>query len=562
MDYKQIIADAVHIDGVSAQEIYELLALPKDTSMGDFCLPCFKFAKQMRISPLAIAQNIATSIVAPESFSHVEAVGGYVNFRLNKTQYARKVLDKILAENDNFGCSSIGKGKTICIDYSSVNIAKPFHMGHLLNTCIGSALYKICVALGYNVVGINHLGDWGTQFGKLIVAYKLWGDKADIDKRGVRGLLDIYVRFHAEAEKDEALNDQARFWFKQIENGNQEAIDLWTWFKKITLAEVAKIYKRLDVRFDSYNGESFYNDKMQPILDELKEKGLLEKSEGAEIVRFDNDELPPCLLVRADGATLYATRDLAAAFYRKKTYDFYKCLYVVAYQQNLHFQQVFKVIEKMGCEWSKDLEHVAHGMVSLEDGALSTRSGNVVFLEDVLNKAVEKALAVIEEKNPNIANKSEIAEQVGVGAIIFGVLFNNRIKDSVFSYDKVLNFEGETGPYAQYTFARCNSVLEKGGDIVGDIDWNGIDSEEGANLVRLLDRFPDAVEEAGRRYEPSIVTRHIIEVAKAFNKFYFEHNINNADQPVKNARLILAKATKIVLSKGLGLLGIATPSHM
>ncbi|MEG1394282.1 MAG: arginine--tRNA ligase, partial [Clostridia bacterium] len=480
MDYKQIIADAVHIDGVSAQEIYELLALPKDTSMGDFCLPCFKFAKQMRISPLAIAQNIATSIVAPESFSHVEAVGGYVNFRLNKTQYARKVLDKILAENDNFGCSSIGKGKTICIDYSSVNIAKPFHMGHLLNTCIGSALYKICVALGYNVVGINHLGDWGTQFGKLIVAYKLWGDKADIDKRGVRGLLDIYVRFHAEAEKDEALNDQARFWFKQIENGNQEAIDLWTWFKKITLAEVAKIYKRLDVRFDSYNGESFYNDKMQPILDELKEKGLLEKSEGAEIVRFDNDELPPCLLVRADGATLYATRDLAAAFYRKKTYDFYKCLYVVAYQQNLHFQQVFKVIEKMGCEWSKDLEHVAHGMVSLEDGALSTRSGNVVFLEDVLNKAVEKALAVIEEKNPNIANKSEIAEQVGVGAIIFGVLFNNRIKDSVFSYDKVLNFEGETGPYAQYTFARCNSVLEKGGDIVGDIDWNGIDSEEGA----------------------------------------------------------------------------------
>ncbi|MEG1535774.1 MAG: arginine--tRNA ligase [Clostridia bacterium] len=562
MDYKQIIADAVHIDGVSAQEIYELLALPKDTSMGDFCLPCFKFAKQMRISPLAIAQNIATSIVAPESFSHVEAVGGYVNFRLNKTQYARKVLDKILAENDNFGCSSIGKGKTICIDYSSVNIAKPFHMGHLLNTCIGSALYKICVALGYNVVGINHLGDWGTQFGKLIVAYKLWGDKADIDKRGVRGLLDIYVRFHAEAEKDEALNDQARFWFKQIENGNQEAIDLWTWFKKITLAEVAKIYKRLDVRFDSYNGESFYNDKMQPILDELKEKGLLEKSEGAEIVRFDNDELPPCLLVRADGATLYATRDLAAAFYRKKTYDFYKCLYVVAYQQNLHFQQVFKVIEKMGCEWSKDLEHVAHGMVSLEDGALSTRSGNVVFLEDVLNKAVEKALAVIEEKNPNIANKSEIAEQVGVGAIIFGVLFNNRIKDSVFSYDKVLNFEGETGPYAQYTFARCNSVLEKGGDIVGDIDWDGIDSEEGANLVRLLDRFPEAVEEAGRRYEPSIVTRHIIEVAKAFNKFYFEHNINNADQPIKNARLILAKATKIVLSKGLGLLGIATPSHM
>lgn len=563
MDYKQLISKTVNYENITPQEVLELLALPKDSTMGDYCLPCFKFAKAFKLSPVAIAQKIVDSTSNYDFLSKVEAVGGYVNYTLNKVMFGKQVLDTICSLAQDYGKSDEGKGKTICIDYSSVNIAKPFHMGHLLNTVIGGALYRIYKQLGYNVVGINHLGDWGTQFGKLIVAFESWGNKSDIDKRGVRGLLDIYVKFHNEAEKDPSLDDKARYWFKQIEEGNKKALELFDWFKEITLKEVDKIYKRLNVTFDSYAGESFYNDKMQPVLDELKQKGLLEVSDGAQVVRFDENEgMPPCLLVRADGATLYATRDMAAAFYRKKTYDFYKCLYVVAYQQNLHFKQIFRVIEKMGCEWSKDLEHVAHGMVSLEDGALSTRHGNVVFLEDVLNMAVDKAGKVIQEKNPDLANRQQVAETVGVGAVIFGVLFNSRIKDMVFSYDKVLNFDGETGPYVQYTYARCNSVLEKGGAIVGNCDYSGIDNQQGADLIRLLDRYPDVLKESVRKNEPSLVTRHIVDIAQCYNKFYFEHNINNAAQPIKNVRLMLTKATMQVLKNGLGLLGINAPEKM
>ncbi|MGN0771217.1 MAG: arginine--tRNA ligase [Christensenellales bacterium] len=563
MDYKQLIAQLIKIDGVQTDEIYSLLALPKDSSMGDYCLPCFKFASLLKTSPVIIAKNVAQSVVLPEFLSAVEAVGGYVNFTLNKQDFAQRVLQKISAEGENYGKSDEGAGKTICIDYSSVNIAKPFHMGHLLNTVIGGALYRIFGVLGYNVVGINHLGDWGTQFGKLIVAYKKWGDKEDIDRRGVRGLLDIYVRFHKEAQTNPQLDDEARAWFKAIEDGNEEALTLFDWFKQITLKEVGKIYDRLNVRFDSYAGESFYNDKMAPVLDRLKQMGLLEESDGAQVVRFDEKEdMPPCLLVRADGATLYATRDMAAAFYRKKTYDFYKCLYVVAYQQNLHFRQIFKVLEMMGCEWSKDMVHVAHGMVSLEDGALSTRDGNVVFLEDVLNKAVAKAADIINEKNPDLPDKQATAEMVGVGAIIFGVLFNSRIKDMVFSYDKALNFDGETGPYVQYTYARCNSLLERCGNIQEAPDYAGVDNKESNDLIRLLDRYPDILKDCARKYEPSILTRYVVEVAKAFNKFYFEHNINNAPAPIKKARLILVQATKQVIFNGLTMLGIKAPAKM
>lgn len=563
MDYKRLIAQLIKVDGVTENEIYDLLALPKDSAMGDYCLPCFKFASIFRTSPVNIANNIAGSITLQGFLSKVEAVAGYVNFTLNKTEFAERVLQRIADEGDDYGKCTEGEGKTICIDYSSVNIAKPFHMGHLLNTVIGGALYRIFGALGYNVVGINHLGDWGTQFGKLIVAYKLWGDKQDIDNRGVRGLLDIYVRFHKEAEQNPKLDDEARAWFKAIEDGNEEALGLFDWFKQITLKEVSKIYDRLSVKFDSYAGESFYNDKMAPVLDRLREQGLLEVSDGAQVVRFDEKEnMPPCLLVRADGATLYATRDMAAAFYRKQTYDFYKCLYVVAYQQNLHFRQIFKVLEMMGCEWSKDMVHVAHGMVSLEDGALSTRDGNVVFLEDVLNKAVAKALDIINDKNPDLPDKEATAEMVGVGAIIFGVLFNSRIKDMVFSYDKALNFDGETGPYVQYTYARCNSLLERCGSIDCVADYRGVDNRESADLIRLLDRYPDILKDCARKYEPSILTRYIVDVAKAFNKFYFEHNINNAEDAIKKARLSLVSATKQVIANGLTMLGIKAPLRM
>lgn len=574
MDYKQLIAGTVNFNGMNEAEIFELLSLPKDSAMGDFCLPCFKMAKELKKSPMAIAEEIAKSVPKMEFLSKIEAVGGYVNFTLNKMMVAKITLQKVCELDENYGASDEGAGKTICMDYSSINIAKPFHMGHLLNTTIGAAIYRMLGKLGYNVVGINHLGDWGTQFGKLIVAYKMWGDKRDIEVRGVRGLLDIYVRFHKEAKENCALDDLARDWFKKIEDGDNEALALWTWFKEITLKEVDKIYKRLNVTFDSYAGESFYNDKMTPVLDELKEKKLLIKSEGAQVVMFDEEEnMPPCLLVRADGATLYATRDMAAAFYRKKTYNFYKCLYVVAYQQNLHFKQVFRVLDKMGCDWSKDMVHVAHGMVSLEDGALSTREGNVVFLEDVLNKSVEKATKIIQEKNPDLENKEITAEQVGVGAVVFGMLFNSRIKDTVFSYDKALNFEGETAPYIQYTCARCNSVLEKSGEgYIGesgmqiafsdDIDYSGIDNGEASDLIRMIDRYPDAIKEAARKYEPSVVARHIIYIAQCYNKFYYEHNINNAEANVKKARLILTKATAITLKNGLALLGIATPNKM
>lgn len=561
MDYRQLIIDSINIDGIDKQDLLALVTAPKDSAMGDLCIPCFKLAKEMKKSPTVIAAEIAKSVDKGDMIEQVTAVAGFVNFKFDNVKFAKQVLADVLANGDGYGKSNEGNGKTICIDYSSVNIAKPFHMGHLLNTALGGAIYRIYTALGYNVVGINHLGDWGTQFGKLIVAYKLWGNKNEIDERGVRALVEIYVKFHKEEEKDPSLGDEARAWFKAIENGNSEALELFEYFKEITLKEVNRIYERLHIKFDSYAGESFYNDKMQPVLDELTEKGLLQESEGAKVVKF-KDDMPPCLLQRSDGATLYATRDMAAAFYRKNTYDFDKCLYVVAYQQNLHFQQIFRVLEMMGCEWSKDMVHVAHGMVSLESGAMSTREGNVVFLEDVLNSVVAKAKQVIEEKNPDLEDKDKIAEQIGVGATLFGVLYNSRIKDMVFSFDKVLNFEGETGPYVQYTYARCNSLFDKCGDIGQEIDYAGLDNSSSKAIVALLDKYPQILQESAKKYEPSVVTRYAIDLAQAFNKFYFECKINTERDGIKNARLLLTKAVRQVLGNALALLGIETPQKM
>ena len=491
----------------------------------------------------------------------VEAKNGYLNFYLNKSAYNKIILDKVAVEGDKYGASDVGAGKTVCIDYSSINIAKPFHIGHLMTTVIGAALYRTFNFLGYRAVGINHLGDWGTQFGKLIVAYKLWGDKDDIEKRGIRALLDIYVRFHKEAEKDDSLNDEARHYFKLIEDGDKDALALFNWFKDITMKEVNRTYKRLKVTFDSYAGESFYNDKMQPVIDELNTKGLLKDSEGAKVVDLSAYNMPPCLILKADGATLYATRDLAAAFYRKKTYDFYKCLYVVAYQQNLHFKQWFKVVELMGYDWYKDLEHVAFGMVSMEDGAMSTREGKVVFLEDVLNKTVEKARAILDEKSKGLDDKATVAEDIGVGAVVFSALYNNRIKDVVFSYDRVLSFEGETGPYVQYTHARCTSVLSRA-EITKDVDYSALDNAEANAVVKAIAAFPDAVKDAAEKYEPCYISRALMAVCQAYNKFYFEHRIIDAAEPQRNAMLLLTKATKQVIKTSLTLLGIAAPDKM
>ena len=566
MDYKKYIAELIKIDGISTQEIYEAIALPPNTEMGDYALPCFKFAKVMRKSPVMIAEELKSAmsdriVMSDEVISEVSAVNGYLNFKINKNGFVRGTLDKILAEKDGFGSANVGEGKTVCIDYSSINIAKPFHIGHLSTTVLGGALYRIFNYLGYKAVGINHLGDYGTQFGKLISAYTRWGDKETIEKGGIRALNELYVKFHREAEEHPEYDDEARAYFKKIEQGDEECLALFHWFKELTLKDVQKIYDMLDIRFDSYAGESFYSDKMQPIVDELREKGLLVESRGAQVVDLEEYGMAPCIILKSDGSSLYATRDMAAASYRKATYDFDKCLYVVAYQQNLHFKQFFKVLELMGKDWAKDLVHVAYGMVSLEEGVMSTRKGNVVFLEDVIKKCIEKAYGILHEKNPELENKEDVAQKVGVGAVIFGALYNSKIKDIVFSYDKVLNFDGETSVYVQYTCARANSVLQKGG-MVTEYEIPELSLEE-IDLVKALATFPETVQIAAEKYEPSCVARFAVDVAQKFNKFYFNCKILAAeDEMTKDFRLALTNATLQTLKNAFGLLGIGIPDKM
>lgn len=567
MDYKKYIAEHLHIDGVSEEELYDLIALPPNLEMGDYALPCFKFAKLMRKSPVMIAEELKQSVMSDEVImsdkvlSEVSAVNGYLNFKINKTGFVAATLDRILKEKERYGASEEGAGKTICIDYSSINIAKPFHIGHLSTTVLGGALYRIFNFLGYKSVGINHLGDYGTQFGKLISAYKRWGDKKTIEEGGIRALNELYVRFHREAEEHPEYDDEARAYFKKIEQGDEECLTLFRWFKELTLKDVQKIYDLLDIHFDSYAGESFFSDKMQPVVDELREKGLLIESRGAQVVDLEAYGMPPCIILKSDGTSLYATRDMAAAIYRKETYDFDKCLYVVAYQQNLHFKQFFKVLELMGKEWSKDLVHVAYGMVSLEEGTMSTRKGNVVFLEDVINKCIEKAYTIIDEKNPDLENKKDVAQKVGVGAVIFGALYNNKIKDIVFSYDKVLTFDGETSVYVQYTCARAQSVLQKGG-VPEQYEIPELCPQE-IELVKAISSFPEAVKTAAEKYEPSVIARFAVDVAQKFNKFYFDCKILAAeDERTKNFRLVLTNATLQALKNAFALLGIGIPDKM
>ena len=563
MDIKKILSEQINIEGISQEEIYNLITGTANPSLGDFSLPCFRFAKALRKSPVQIANDLKDAFGGCEVVADVQAVNGYLNFFVDNKVMSATVLDE--ARQDSFGKSDVGNGKTICIDYSSINIAKPFHISHLGTTAIGGSLYKLYKNLGYNVIGINHLGDWGTQFGKLIVAYDLWGDKEKIEQGGVEALQEIYVKFHQEEVDHPELTEQARAWFAKIEQGDARALELFHWFKDITLKEVNKIYKRLNVTFDSYNGESFYNDKMQPVLDELESKGLVKLSDGAKIVDLEEFGMAPCLLVKADGATLYATRDLAAAFYRKNTYDFYKSLYVVAYQQNLHFKQFFKVLELMGHEWAKDCIHVAYGMVSLAEGSMSTRKGNVVWLSKVLDAAVEKAKSIIEEKNPDLADKDEVTEKIGVGAVMFSALQNGRIKDITFSLDKVLTFEGETCPYLQYTYARTNSVLIKAGNAINAKvapDYASLDNAESKELIKLINRYPDIIVDAAEKYEPSILAKYLIDLAQAYNKFYFEHRILDEEVSRQLPRLYATDATNKIIKNGLSLLGIDVPAHM
>ena len=559
--FEKELAKALAVEGLSEQDVENALETPKDTSLGDVCLPCFKFARTMRLAPPMIANKLLPYVQSLDFVQKVEVVGGYLNVFFDRDTVAKMALS--VAKDENVGASDEGAGKTICIDYSSVNIAKPFHIGHLSTTVIGGALYRIFEHLGYNVVGINHLGDWGTQFGKLIVATQKWSSLEDVANNDEYYLNKLYVRYHKEAEEHPEMDDEARAWFKRIEDGDKEAIAYFDVFKAVTMKAVGRIYDRLKIKFDSYAGESFYNDKMEACLDILREKNLLVESDGAQVVNLDEYGMPPCLLVKADGATLYATRDIAAAYYRKKTYDFYKCLYVVAYQQNLHFKQLFQVLKLMDFAGADDMEHIAFGMVSMEDGSMSTRNGRVIWLHEVLDKAVEKARKIIEEKNPNTKDKDAIAESVGVGAVVFSALWNNRIKDIVFSYDKVLNFDGETAPYVQYTYARCASALRKGGDIdFGNVDLSSITTDEGYEVIKSVLTFGDSVRLAAKLREPCYVTRHVVDLAEKFNRFYIDHRIVVDDIPTRNARLALTQAVANVIRCGLGLLGIDTPNEM
>ncbi|WP_416198154.1 MAG: arginine--tRNA ligase [Sporanaerobacter sp.] len=549
--------------GLDIDEIESLIEIPPSYDMGDYAFPCFKLAKTFRKAPNLIAEEIANKIRENEYFERIENVGPYVNFFVNKEVLARTVLDEVKSKNETYGSSTLGEGKTVIVEYSSPNIAKPFHIGHIRTTIIGHALYRIYSFLGYKTIAINHLGDYGTQFGKLIVAYKNWGDRSVIEKDPINELLKLYVKFHEEAEKNDNLNDEARSWFKKLEDGNEEALELWRWMREISLKEFNKVYDLLGIKFDYFTGESFYSDKMPRVIKELEEKNLLVKSEGAEIVDLEKYNMPPALIRKSDGSTLYITRDIAAAIYRKEKFDFYKNIYVVGSEQILHFKQWKKVIELMGYDWAKDCIHVPFGMVSLEEGTMSTRKGKVVFLEDVLKKAVEKTRDIIDERNPNLEDKETVARQVGIGAIVFQELFNSRIKDYVFSWDKTLSFEGETGPYVQYAHARATSLLGKSDFSVEDeVDYSLLNAEEEMNIIRLLYDFPSIIIDSAEKNEPSFVTRQIVEIAKAFNRFYHNCPILTEEEDVKKARLHLVYATKVVLKTGLSLLGIEAPEKM
>lgn len=566
MDFKfeiaKLISSAADID---VEEVISAIEIPPNSDMGDYAYPCFKLAKVFRKAPPMIAGELVEKIEKKDFIKEIKTVGAYINFFTEKSVYVKEVLESVLTKEADYGKSTEGNGKTIVIDYSSPNIAKPFHVGHLRSTVIGNAIYKIYECLGYNCEGVNHLGDWGTQFGKLIVAYKKWGSKESVEKDGIQELMKIYVKFHDEAEKEPSLDDEARLWFVKMQDGDEEALTLWKWFYDISIKEFERVYEMLGVKFDAYTGESFYNDKMDAVVEELKEKNLLKESEGAMIVDLEEDKMPPCLIIRKDGGTLYATRDITAALYRKKTYNFEKCIYLTALDQNLHFAQWFKVIEKMGYEWSKDLVHVPFGLVSLDTGKLSTRHGNVVLMEELLNQAINETTKIIEEKNPDLPNKEEVAKQVGIGAVIFNDLYNNRIKDVVFSWSRMLNFDGETGPYVQYTHARACSLIDKvcgSEEIDKNVDFSLLNDEASVEVCKLIEMYPAKIKDAAAKFEPSIVTRHLVDIAQAFNKFYHDNPIMSSEDEVKKARIALVYAVKTILASGLKLLGINAPKQM
>lgn len=560
-EIKKLISAAVaEAEGLSASDIEAMLEYPPDSAMGDVALPCFKLSKVLHKSPVMIASELKEKLALPE-IGRIDSVGGYLNFYVSPNYYAERLIPEILSGKGEYGKSTMGAGKTVVLDYSAPNICKPFHIGHFASTVIGHSLKKLHEFCGYKCVGVNHLGDWGTQFGKQITAYKLWGDRAAVEKLGVDELVRLYVKFHEEAEKDPSLNDRARAEFAKLEEGDPENTELWKWFVKISLDECNKTYKRLGIDFDSYAGESFYTDKMQEQVDLLREKGLLKIDNGASIVDLSEYNMPPCLILKSDGSTLYPTRDIAAAVYRDRTYHFDKCIYVTAYQQCLHFKQWFKVVELMGYDFADKLVHVPYGMVSIDGAKLATRTGNVILIRDLLSAAVDKVTDVINEKNPSLENKEQTAEAVGIGAVIFHYLLNNRIKDVNFVMEDALSFDGNTGPYAQYTYARTCSILEKAGEVT--VDGIRITEPAESALCKVLSQFGEAVLSAVADYEPSDVTRYILDVCTAFNRFYHDCPILSADdETARKSRVALTQATNYVLGNALPLICLKTPEKI
>jgi len=571
MSYKHQVAEMIAsalvqlgVDDLNKEQVYGMLETPPNPAMGDIAFPCFQLAKALRKAPPMIASELAANI-SGSPVQEVKAVGPYVNLFLDQAAVSTQVIGTILAQGAAYGHSDLGQGCNVPIDLSSPNIAKPFSMGHLRSTVIGNAIANILEKQGYKPVRINHLGDWGTQFGKLIVAYRMWGDEEKVKAEPIKELLNLYVRFHEEAEKDSSLEDQAREWFKKLEDGDEEAQHLWSWFRDESLKEFMKIYDLMNVSFDSTHGEAFYNDKMDRIVQLLEEKGLLTESEGAMVVSLDEYDMPPSLIKKSDGATLYATRDLAAALYRHETYDFAKAVYVVGNEQRLHFQQLYKVLEKMGYSWSADMHHIPFGMMLKDGKKMSTRKGKVVLLEEVLAQAIADVQKVIEEKNPSLANKEEVAKQVGVGAVIFHDLKNYRLNDINFSWEEMLTFEGETGPYVQYTHARACSLLRKGNyqpTTLADLVPGALEGKEAWAVVTLLNAFPEVVERAGNQFDPSLIGKYVIDLAQIFNKFYANVRILAEEEAVKASRLQLVAAVVVVLKEGLRLLGLAAPEEM
>lgn len=569
-DFKQIIAEEIEkATNINKEKILENIGVPKDTSNGDYAFPCFILAKELKKSPVAIAEEIKEKISQNleniKEISEVSAVNGFLNFKLNKNQITQEVIDEFDTEKENFGGQKQEKPQNIVIDYSAPNIAKPFHIGHLRSTVIGQALYNIYKYLGYNVTSINHLGDYGTQFGKLIEGYKRWGAEYDIENNPIDELMQIYVRINNLCKEDESVLEECRNNFKKLEDGDPYCVEIWKKFRELSLKEFDKVYDILGVKFDSLNGEAFYADKMPEVIETLKKAGKLEESEGAQVVNL-GDDMPPCLIIKSNGSTTYATRDLAAIMYRARTYDFDKAIYVTSYEQILHFKQVFATAKYLGLDekYTNGLVHVPFGMILLKTGKMSTREGKVIKLEELLNEAIEKSKEIIEKKNPELENKEDVAKKVGVGAIIFNDLSNSRIKDEIFDWDIMLNFNGETGPYVQYTTVRAKSVLEKAGYIpnVKEVNVEKLNDKDSQKIINQLYNYNSILKNVTEKEEPSILARYLVDLAQNFSSFYNNCHIITEDKEMQDARLYITYMVKTVLEKGLNLLGIQVPEKM